>query len=81
MMPTKMPPELDRELKREKIRVIAFMGTKRHGEAPFFLAALWPAEPDEYGAILDPDKFYATAEGDSPEEAVRLFRDKLYGGL
>lgn len=71
-----------RRLEKEKVRIVAFFGMKRQDEPPFFLAGIWPVEPDESAtAILDPSKFYATVQADSPEEAIRLFKDKLYGGL
>lgn len=76
-----MPEHLRRELDAEKVHVTAFFGIRTRGEPPFFFAAVWPAAPDDYAAILNKDLFYAAVTAGTPEEAVRLFRDKLYGGL
>ncbi len=76
-----LPEAIRKSLQREQIKVCAFMGIKRQGEPPFFMAAIWPAEERDHGAILDKSKFYATAEADSPEECARIMRDKLYEGL
>lgn len=79
---SQMPAHIRKQLEADKIRPIAFFGIKKQGEPPFFLAAIWPVEPDEgAGAVLDRDKFYATAEADTPEETVAIFLDKLYAGL
>lgn len=76
-----LPEPLRQELEMERIHVTAFFGVQRKDEPPFFFSAVWPAGPDDHTALLDKDLFYATAWGDSPEEVVRIFRDKLYGGL
>lgn len=71
--------ETEQMLRAEKIRIIALFGIKRKDEPPFFLSGLWPADEDSF--ILDPSLYYAAVEADDPEEAVRVFRDKLFGGL
>ena len=76
-----LPEHLQRELEAERIHVTAFFGVNRKDEPPFFFAAVWPAAQDDISAILNKDLFYATAWANDPEEAVRIFRDKLYGGL
>jgi hypothetical protein len=73
--------KLRKQLSREQIHVTAFFGTKVRDEPPFFLAASWPVDPDDPAGFLDPDLFYAVVYGETPEEAVSLFRDKLYDGL
>ena len=76
-----LPDAIRKSLQAEKIMVCAFTGIKKQGEPPFFMAAIWPAEANEWGAVLDKSKFYATAEADSPEETAAIIRDKLYQGL
>ncbi len=79
-MPRPVIPRAMRQLLiEERIKIYAFFGMKRADEGPYFFSGVTPADEDT--PIFSDGLIYATATGDTPEEAVEAFRAKIWGGL